>query len=140
MFEQKTETKTQTTIFTLHEAEKLLPLVRVIVRDIVDEYRFLCRRSAEKRRIEMEAVAPFQRRTLIALQDIQREIDRSRTKIDDITWELNELGVEFQDYEMGLIDFPSRIAGEPACLCWRLGEDRIKYWHRPAANRSLRSV
>jgi hypothetical protein len=28
------------------------------------------------------------------------------------------------------VDFPSIINNEEVYLCWRLGEDRIRFWHR----------
>lgn len=128
-------------IFTLHEAEQTMPLVRQIVRDIVDRYREICKKQAEISRVELESIRPFGREALVILGDLQAEIDRVRYLIDDGVWELHRLGIEFSDYEMGLINFPSRIAGEPAFLSWRIGEDRIKYWHRPdegfAGRRSL---
>ena len=29
-----------------------------------------------------------------------------------------------------LLDFPSRLNNEDVYLCWRLGEDRIRFYHR----------
>jgi len=48
----------------------------------------------------------------------------------ELEW-LNDRGIVLRDPETGLIDFPSRREGEPVFLCWRLGEDRVGYWHRP---------
>ena len=31
---------------------------------------------------------------------------------------------------LGLLDFPSIIDNEEVYLCWKLGEDRIRYYHR----------
>jgi hypothetical protein len=36
-----------------------------------------------------------------------------------------------RDPETGLLDFPARIEGRDAFLCWRLGEDRVGHWHGP---------
>jgi hypothetical protein len=44
---------------------------------------------------------------------------------------LNERDIVLRDPETGLIDFPTRRDGEPAFLCWRLGEERIGHWHGP---------
>lgn len=42
---------------------------------------------------------------------------------------LNEAGVVVRDPAGGLIDFPSERDGEQIFLCWRLGEERIAWWH-----------
>jgi hypothetical protein len=34
-----------------------------------------------------------------------------------------------RDVATGLVDFPARIDGEDAWLCWRLGEPEVAYWH-----------
>jgi hypothetical protein len=39
------------------------------------------------------------------------------------------LGVECKGLDVGLVDFPAVIAGEPAYLCWQLGEDAVSWWH-----------
>jgi hypothetical protein len=41
------------------------------------------------------------------------------------------LGIVLRDAESGLVDFPSQRDGKPVFLCWRLGEDRVEYWHGP---------
>ena len=43
--------------------------------------------------------------------------------------EIDELGVILRDPATGLVDFASVRAGEQIYLCWRLGEERIDFWH-----------
>ena len=38
-------------------------------------------------------------------------------------------GVILRDPETGLVDFPSRRDGAEVYLCWRLGEERVMFWH-----------
>jgi len=46
-----------------------------------------------------------------------------------LTAEVEALGVIVRDPETGLVDFAAVREGKPIYLCWRLGEDRIGFWH-----------
>jgi len=39
-------------------------------------------------------------------------------------------GCLIKDLDVGLLDFPAIINNEEVYLCWKLGEDRIRYYHR----------
>lgn len=41
-----------------------------------------------------------------------------------------ETGCIIKDLEVGLLDFPAVIDKQDVYLCWKLGEDRIRYYHR----------
>ncbi|NQT12475.1 MAG: DUF2203 family protein, partial [Planctomycetes bacterium] len=38
--------------------------------------------------------------------------------------------LEPRSVTQGLVDFPALVDGQPAYLCWRLGEPEVGYWHR----------
>jgi hypothetical protein len=38
--------------------------------------------------------------------------------------------VTLRDIETGLVDFPALVNGRQVCLCWRLGEPTVSFWHR----------
>ena len=42
---------------------------------------------------------------------------------------IDALGITLRDIESGLIDFPALVNGRQVCLCWRLGEDDVEWWH-----------
>jgi len=46
----------------------------------------------------------------------------------DVAW-LDERDIVLRDIATGLLDFPALAAGRPVWLCWRLGEDRVGFWH-----------
>jgi hypothetical protein len=39
-------------------------------------------------------------------------------------------GCVIKDLDIGLLDFPAIVNNEEVYLCWKLGEDRIRYYHR----------
>ena len=52
-------------------------------------------------------------------ETVQENIDR-----------IHATGCIVKDLDIGLLDFPSRLNNEDVYLCWRLGEDRIRFYHR----------
>ena len=57
-----------------------------------------------------------------ALEDAQREAT-------EILSEITSHGVQVKDPDTGLLDVPTVVDGRPALLCWRVGEQRIEFWH-----------
>ena len=47
----------------------------------------------------------------------------------DVAW-LDKRGLVLRDIPSGLLDFPALVSGQEAWLCWRLGEERVGWWHR----------
>ena len=43
--------------------------------------------------------------------------------------EIEELGILVKSLDEGLIDFPSLRFNEEVWLCWKIGEEKIKFWH-----------
>jgi hypothetical protein len=37
--------------------------------------------------------------------------------------------VVLKDADVGLLDFPALREGQEVLLCWRVGEDDVRYWH-----------
>ena len=60
-----------------------------------------------------------------AAEAIQREADG----INDCLRVLDEAGVQVKSLEEGLLDFPSERNGEAVFLCWKVGEERVAFWH-----------
>ena len=46
----------------------------------------------------------------------------------ELLW-LAEEGILLRDPDTGLVDFPAEREGERVFLCWRLGEDRVAWFH-----------
>ena len=43
--------------------------------------------------------------------------------------QLEGLGVQIKDVDLGLLDFPARREGDDVLLCWHVGEERVAFWH-----------
>jgi hypothetical protein len=114
--------------FTVEEANKALPLVRMIIGDIVRQNRVV-----EDLQQRLSMVAKERRRPPSdvyseELAQSQAELEAEETKLRGYIDELRRLGVEFKGAD-GLCDFYSIMDGREVFLCWRLGEPEIQYWH-----------
>lgn len=109
-------------LFSLEEAQRMLPLVRTIVKGMMDDY-------ADRQRLLERLDGLGEGGDPARRADVTAEVDALTEKLVEATEELAGLGVEFKGIELGLVDFPSRREGEVVYLCWRFGEDRIRHWH-----------
>ena len=111
-------------IFTVQEANALLPDVRKIVGKIQRAHRKLShyREDAKKAAEAAErGGGGFPNGVAYAAVLIELTVELS---------ELETLGVQLKDFERGLVDFPSLRDGRVVLLCWQLGEgDELEWWH-----------
>ena len=91
--------------FTPSQANKLLPEIEKTLRKIIE-----IKKAADKLDDELSMAS--------AMENLQHEIQK-----------LEDLGCVLKDPNIGLVDFPAVRLGVRVCLCWKLGEDGIKYWH-----------
>jgi len=61
---------------------------------------------------------------------MRADLNRVVAKVKDALDQIQATGCIVKDLDTGLLDFPSVIKNEEVYLCWRLGEDRIRFYHR----------
>lgn len=50
-------------------------------------------------------------------------------RLEQLIRRIQEMGVELKDINSGLLDFPAVKDGREVYLCWRYGEEEIRFWH-----------
>src|ERR1700674_1875028 len=63
------------------------------------------------------------------IRERQNELEALQAEPQTICDRIVELGCEVKDLEPGLVDFPSDRDGRTVYLCWKVGEDSIRFWH-----------
>ncbi len=111
-------------LFTLEEANSLLPSVRPIVKSIQRSHRCL---------------GSFQNTAKLAAEAAENggggmqkgpQYARLLIELSLAAGQLESLGVQLKDYANGLIDFPSMRDGRVVLLCWKADEgDQLEWWH-----------
>lgn len=115
--------------FTREEANELLPAVRVLAGRMVAHRAALeqvqVRLSAYLERIGSNGggIQPAE------LAEAQEAVEREAAGIARCVEGIQELGGVVKDVGEGLVDFLAKREGEDVLLCWKLGEDEIRYWH-----------
>jgi hypothetical protein len=118
-------------IFTLSEAERTLREIEPMLVEAV-----ACRRKlgeAEEQVSQIVSRIMLMGGMLVNTELTSRlrgERERLTTTIREALEGIEATGCVVKDLDTGLLDFPARIEGQEAYLCWRLGEDRIRFWHR----------
>ncbi len=116
--------------FTLPQAESLLPEVERFLRDALFH-----KSEAEKAHQELEDTSDRIRASggmrvnQGQLQAVRDRCDSSVAAVKDALEQIEQAGALVKDLDIGLIDFLSRFQDRDVCLCWKLGESGIGFWH-----------
>jgi len=118
-------------LFSLSEAERL----RVQVEPLLIEAMELRGKLAEVEE-HLVLLADRIQRSGGLLPPLEKaakwRMERNRlvSAIHDALERIHSTGCIVKDLETGLLDFPARLNGESVYYCWKLGEDRIRFYHR----------
>jgi hypothetical protein len=111
-------------LFTVEEANALLPSVRQLLRKLqrcrhrLGAYREEARQAANQADQGGGGIAGG---LLYA---------RLLTNFAAEMSEIEAMGVQLKDFDRGLVDFPSLRDGRVVLLCWQLDEgDELEWWH-----------
>jgi hypothetical protein len=105
--------------FDVEAAEAALPMLRELLPRLRDARRAVVA-AGERITTAVEADGGG-----VAGSDWFEARDTLRADLTTLARE----GILLRDPETGLVDFPSEREGRPVFLCWRLGEDRVAWFH-----------
>ncbi len=121
-------------LFTAAEINAMIPRLS----DVMGEARELHRRASalqealgeERERIRASGGAMVDQRDWKARAE---RLDGYAIEVKQVLQKVLEMGGVTKDLEMGLVDFPGllpQVAGpQPVNLCWKHGEDAVRFWH-----------
>ena len=129
--QERDETPEPQRLFTLTEAERTRKELEPFLLEAMD-----CRKRLSGLEEALGAVAsrimllggilvPYEKLAVQRLEH-QQLAQTMKSAVNRIL----ETGCVLKDLEVGLLDFPAVIDNQDVYLCWKLGEDRIRFYHR----------
>jgi hypothetical protein len=115
--------------FTVDEANDTLQLVRPLAEELVGVYERVKRTDQRAAPLRAAVAGNGSVGMRERLQDLERVAAAAGSRMRALVEEIEALGAEVKDLELGLVDFPAEREGETVLLCWRVGEEEIGYWH-----------
>lgn len=116
--------------FTFEEATTLLPVLRTLLKRAMEGKRLI--EDVEKELQDVKHRILLSGGLLIDIPEMARrraEGDKALQDIKDALAEIDAIGVQVKDLDIGLLDFPCVVDGEIVLLCWKYGEEKIQFWH-----------
>jgi hypothetical protein len=116
--------------FTLDEAQSLLPVLESLLRTAIAGKALIEQVEAEQQALSHRIflnggmfldIVPLARR--------KAERTKAEQRAKDAIAEIDSIGVQVKDLDIGLLDFPCEVEGQIILLCWKLGEKSITHWH-----------
>ena len=116
--------------FTLDEAQSLLPVLESLLRTAIAGKKliedFECEMQALSHRIFLNGGTHVD---VVSVARRKAERARAEQRAKDAIAEIDSIGVQVKDLDIGLLDFPCEVDGRVVLLCWKSGEKSITHWH-----------
>ena len=116
--------------FTLEEAHALLPVLRSLLKRAMEAKELIER--VEKELQDLKHRIMLSGGLMVGIAAVARsraERDKALQEVKDTLAEIDAIGVQVKDLDIGLLDFPCVVGDEIVLLCWKYGEEKIEFWH-----------
>jgi hypothetical protein len=116
--------------FTLDEAQDLLPVLESLLRNAIDGKQLIESVDAEFQATAHKVfLSGGMSLNVVHLAGRKAQREKAIQRLKDAMAEIDAMGVEVKDLDIGLLDFPCEVDGQMVLLCWKLGEKAITHWH-----------
>lgn len=116
--------------FTLDEAQTLLPVLSSLLKRSIEGKQLI--EQVEKESQDLSHRILLSGGLFVNVPQVARrkaERDKAMNDTKDALAEIEAIGVQVKDLDIGLLDFPCIVSDQIVLLCWKLGEEKIQFWH-----------
>jgi len=108
--------------FTFEQANAMVRMIRPMMAEILRLRQAILDRQPEVWPVvEKAAGNGGSREASLAAREFQR--------LDSLVREIQATGAVIKDINHGLVDFPAVREEREVYLCWKYGEEEIRFWH-----------
>jgi hypothetical protein len=116
--------------FTLDEAKMLLPVLESLLRTAISGKKLMEEVDGELQELSHRIFLNGGTHVdVVAVARRKAERAKAEQRAKDALAEIDSIGVQVKDIDIGLLDFPCEVDGKTVLLCWKMGEDSITHWH-----------
>jgi hypothetical protein len=116
--------------FTLDEAQDLLPVLESLLRTAIEAKQAIESVEAEFHALQQQIhLRGGMSLNVVHMASRRAQRDKALQRAKDAMGEIDAIGVQVKDLDIGLLDFPCEVDGQLILLCWKLGEKAISHWH-----------
>lgn len=118
----------QVKVFTLEEANALLPKLTAMIRDLQGKREKILSLEVEIDALEIVTEKDDGGASPVMSKKVD-EYTRTMAAFYGLVDGVHETGCFLKDLDLGLIDFYAMQNKRGVFLCWKLGEMKISHWH-----------
>jgi hypothetical protein len=116
--------------FTLEEAQSLLSVLESLLRTAIGGKKLMEEVEGEMQELSHRIFLNGGTHVdVVAVARRKAERAKAEQRAKDALAEIDSIGVQVKDIDIGLLDFPCEVEGRTVLLCWKMGEKSITHWH-----------
>ena len=116
--------------FTLEEAQGLLSVLETLLKRALEGKKLIASIDEEFQELSHRIFLEGGVLLRVAYWSARKsERESAAQGLRDSLAEIDAIGVQVKDLDIGLLDFPCQVGDQVILLCWKLGEPRITHWH-----------